>query len=265
MDIKEIKSVLKKRVAKGLNFGIESFEELVDESSDIFNDFILIQSKYNDLMYLSSMNTMPYDQIEIGLDRIRANMLGLINKIDSDSLEKQEVKSDLKVNALPTRRTNFFKLLDIHFMNLEGVRFIEVYYGDTDRVITGRPGVFEFYQLHRRQLKGMEESGEEEQLAAIKAYFFNLFSNEMGSFEVYFKNIKHLLHYTLQSEIEQGFFIDTLKSLFSRFELAMIFYYSISGMDEELLHLIKKSKLIDLDLINPILIDAEKINYKNLL
>ena len=62
-----IQSDLKNRIAKGLNFGIEAVEEVLDPTSSIYNDFVLLQSKYNDLMYISSMNTLPYEQIEIGM------------------------------------------------------------------------------------------------------------------------------------------------------------------------------------------------------
>ena len=74
--------------------------------------------------------------------------------------------------------------------------------------------------------------------------------------EVYFKNIKHLLSYALESEIEQKFFLDTLRSLFSRFELAQIFYYALSEVDPGFRELVVKSKLMD-DSIKDILIVQE--------
>ena len=129
MDIKEIKATLKSRIAKGLNFGIEAMEEILDPASGIYDDYILLQSKYNDLMYISTMNTLPYEQIEIGLDRLRSNLLGLVSRLDAGSLKKQQVDAGMKVQALPTRRTNFFKLLDIHFRNLDGIQYVEIYSG----------------------------------------------------------------------------------------------------------------------------------------
>jgi len=86
MDVAQIKLELKTRIAKGLNFGIEGFEEVVNASSNLYNDFILLKSKYNDLMYLSSMNTLPYDQIELGLNRLRSSLLGLIDHLEESNL-----------------------------------------------------------------------------------------------------------------------------------------------------------------------------------
>ncbi len=144
MELNNIRAELKSRVAKGLNFGIEAMEDVLEPSSALFDDFILLKSKYNDLMYLSSINTMP-------------------------------------------------------------------------------------------------EGKEEKIMAFLKDYF----GNETGTMEVYFKNIKHLMAYAMESEIEQGFFLNTLKSLFSRYELAMIFYYSLTGIDPEFRALVRDSRLID--------------------
>ena len=63
--------------------------------------------------------------------------------------------------------------------------------------------------------------------------------------EVYFKNVKHLLSYILDSEIEQQFFLNTLRSLFSRFELAFTFYYALSEVDPEFRKILKNSRMVD--------------------
>jgi hypothetical protein len=185
---------LKERVAKGLNFGIEAVEEVLEPTSALYNDFVLLKSKYNDLMYVSSQNTMSYEQIELGLDRLRASLLGLINKLDKESLKKEEVQSDFNVQALPTRRTNFFKLLDIHFLNLEAITYTELF-GSEERDYHGREAMFQFYQSCRRQNR--HQKGAEE----VKMFFKDYFTNDTGMFEVYFKNIKHMLAYILSSDI----------------------------------------------------------------
>ena len=61
---------------------------------------------------------------------------------------------------------------------------------------------------------------------------------------MYFKNIKHLLSYVLDSEVERQFFLDTMKSLFSRYELAMILYYALAEIDPDFKGLVKKSGLL---------------------
>lgn len=244
MDLNDIQSELKSRVAKGLNFGIEALEEVLVPSSDLYNEYILLKSKYNDLMYVSSLNTLPYEQIEIGLNRLRSHVLAIIDKLDTDGLKQQEVGSELKIKALPTRRANFFKLLDIHFHNLEAIRFIEAD-GETENIISGREAVFNIYWMNRHKFSRREDIQGQAGLGILRAHFLELFSSESGMLEVYFKNIKHLLAYSLDSEVERQFFLDTVKSLFSRFELALIFYYALCGIDTEFEGLVKKARLME--------------------
>ena len=255
MDIQQIQNDLKERVAKGLNFGIEGLEDVLDPASDRYNEYILLKSKYNDLMYVSSMNTLPYEQIEIGLNRLRSAVLSIIDKLDESSLKGKSVAPELKVQALPTRRTNFFKLLDIHFRNLEAINYVEVF-GSEESRYSGREAMFKWYQSNRFRFRNRENLATPEGLEEVKAHFREYFSNETGLMEVYYKNIKHLLAYAMESEIERMFFLDTLRSLFSRFETAMLFYNTLSEVDPELSQLVKETHLLD-DSIVDILIAKE--------
>jgi len=253
MDLQDIKAELKARVAKGLNFGIEAMEDVLDPASGLFNDFVLLKSKYNDLMYVSSINTMPYDQVELGMDRLRKVLLDMIDRADEGSLKKQEVDPGLKVQALPTRRTNFFKLLDIHFRNLEGISYAEVYGNDITEQSKGREATFKIYQGMRRKLKG--KTGSQEIIGPFRDYF----EHDIGPFEVYFKNIRHILSYVMDSDVERQFFLDTLKSLFSRYELAMILYYALAGIDPGFRALVKESGLVD-GTVKGILLEEEHLS-----
>lgn len=244
MALTDVQATLKERVAKGLNFGIEAMEDILSTESPLYNEFILLKSKYNDLMYISSINTLPYEQMEVGLDRLRNNLLHLVDRLEEDSLEGQEVNPDLRVQALPTRRTNFFKLLDIHFKNLEDITYIELY-NDRENRKNGRSAIFELYQMHRRRFRNKEDVRGPEGEMIIREHFLDFFAHESGPMEVYFKNIKHLLAYTLESEVERTFFLNTLKSLFTRFELATLHYYSRCGLDPEFTALMEKAQLID--------------------
>lgn len=260
MQSKNIKLELKERVAKGLNFGIDAVEDVIDHSSDLFNEFVLLKSKYNDLMYVSSLNTIAYEQIELGLDRLRNNLIGIIDKLEAENLQKQDLDADMKIQSLPTRRTNFFKLLDIHFQNLEAVTYTEIYESNREVSKHGREAVFEIYQNHRRRLRSLADVNEAEAIDKIKNHFREYFSKDSGMLEVYFKNIKHLISYTLESEIEAQFFLNTLRSLFSRFEMALIFYYAVCDIDPEFKQLVIKSKLTD-DSIRDILIGSGHLKY----
>ncbi|MCB0587797.1 MAG: hypothetical protein KDD06_21070 [Phaeodactylibacter sp.] len=254
MNLSDIRAELKSRVAKGLNFGVEAMEEVLDPSSNLYNDFILLKSKYNDLMYVSSINTLPYDQIELGLDRLRKALMDMIDRIDEASLKKQQVEQGLKVQALPTRRTNFFKLLDIHFQNLESITYVEIYGNDITEEAKGRDAIFKIYQGMRRKLRGKTDDGE------IIAFFRDYFEHDVGPFEVYFKNIRHLLAYVLESEVERQFFLDTLKSLFSRYELAMILYYALAETGPGFREAARESNLID-NSVKELLIKEEHLAF----
>ncbi|MCB0527674.1 MAG: putative phage abortive infection protein [Saprospiraceae bacterium] len=244
MQSKDLKHELKERVAKGLNFGIDAVEEVIDRNSDLFNEFVLLKSKYNDLMYMSSLNTLAYEQIELGLDRLRNNLLGIIDRLEEESLSKQQVETDLKIQALPTRRTNFFKLLDIHFQNLEAIAYIEIY-NDGEKKETGRKAVFNYYQGHKRRLNTQVSAATDGAIDFVKEYFSSFFGNDGGDWEIYFKNIGHMVAYVMESDVEAQFFMNTLRSLFSRYEQATIYYYALSGVNPEFSALVGKSKLID--------------------
>ncbi|MCB0519310.1 MAG: hypothetical protein H6577_07680 [Lewinellaceae bacterium] len=260
MELNNIKSDLKQRIAQGLNFGIEAAEDVIDPEADIYNDFILLKSKYNDLMYLSTLNTLPYEQIEIGQDRLRNSLIGLIDRLGPSSLKKQEVNTDLKVQALPTRRTNFFKLLDIHFQNLEAIAHTESWSDGNVEKTTGRAAIFKIYQMVRRQCKSFEALAVEESWAKTEEFFNQFFGYDDGILEVYFKNIRHMMAYIMESEIERQFFLNTLRSLFSKFELWLIFHYALSGMDAEFKELVIKSSLVD-GSIKPYLVNETHFDY----
>lgn len=244
MQIQNIKTQLKERVAKGLNFGIEGVEEVLDPSAAAFNDYVLLKSKYNDLMYMTSVNTLPYEQVEVALNKLRSSLIELIDRIDENELKSAKLESDLKINALPTRRENFFRLLDIHFKNLDAICYTEIYAENTEKKYLAREGMYQFYTAHRRRLKNTAELDQPEGISKVKTYFQEYFSHENGAFEVYFNNIKHLLNYALESDVEQLFFLDTLRSLFSRYELAIIHYYAFCGVDPAFKDVVVKSKLI---------------------
>ena len=262
MKLTEIQAKLKERVAKGLNFGIEAVEEVIDPASDLYNEFVLLKSQYNDLMYVSTINTLPYEQIEIGLNRLRSNVLGLIDKMDAPGLKKAEVESDMKIQALPTRRENFFKLLDIHFRNLDAIVFTERS-GDIETRYFGRHAIFYYYRMHVRPYHNRANKDSAEGLAEVQQYFADYFSNEIGGFEVYFKNIQHLLAYTFESEVEQQFFLNTVRSLFSRYELGMLFYYALSEINPAFTKLVVQAKLIDPELHEILISDSHLQSFNS--
>jgi len=232
MDISQMKAELKGRIAKGLNYAIEAVEEVLAPDTDRYDQFVLLKSKYSDLMHYSSINTLPYQELELGFDKLRSNLLQLVGSLEADDFKKDTIESDLKNQALPYRRENFFKLLDLLSQNLNRIYFAEVFYNsiagrDEERRVTGREAVLQIYQMLRHRFKGKGEDTPE----AVKTFFREYFSTEIGGMEVYLKNVKHLLKYVQEDDVERSFFLETIRSMLSRYELVMIFYFALSDLD----------------------------------
>ncbi|MEL6837098.1 MAG: hypothetical protein AAFP77_29105 [Bacteroidota bacterium] len=245
MDLDNVKDELKSRIAKGLNFGVEAVEEVLQSDSDLYNPFILLKSKYNDLLYMSSLNTLSYEQLSLGLDRLRNNLIQIIDQLEAQHLGKETVEQSFNISALPTRRANFFKLLDIHYLNLNAISFVEHIGSEITNRQHGRKAVFELLQGHRRRFRNRQEFASEQATQAIKEHFSSWFQHEITGLEVYLKNIKHMLEYALASEIEQEFFLATLRSLFSRSEQAFILYYALSDLDPSFRDLVVNGKIVE--------------------
>ena len=243
MDAAKIRSDLKSRIAKGLNFGMEAVEEIINPSSPVYNRFILLKSKYNDLMHVSSENTLPYDQIEIGFNRFRSSLIKIIDDLTDEDIGKEEVDTNVKVSALSNRRTNFFNLLDIHFKNLDNFIYREVFYKsggeeETSEKIGREAIVLMYNSCHFRFGRKFKEE-EVPKLESVKTYFLEYFEVYAWVFEVYFKTLKHILKYIEENDIEKLFFSNTIKSQLSRYELVFLFYYTICEIDPEFKPLMK--------------------------
>jgi len=228
-----LKSDLKGRVAKGLNYGIEAMEDILNPTTTAYNQFIALKSKYSDLMHFSSINTLSYEQLEIGFDKLRNSLLLLVDGLSDNDFRKQSVNIEISNKSLSYRRTNFFQLLEIHFQNLEKIshRITDYYDRVQDkweyRRVEGREAIFHIYDALQYNFKEKQENTPEN----LRLYFKDFFTKEYGAIEVYLKNLSHILSYILAEEVEQGFFIHTLKAVLSKVELAMIYYYAFSGID----------------------------------
>ena len=233
MSITRTQSELKERIARGLNFGIEALEEVLLPDSKIFDQFILIKSKYNDLMQFSAINVLPYEQLEVGFDRIRNNLLQLISDLKEDDLEKSHVEQDLKSKNLPTVRANFFQLLDLYYRNLGALTYTESFYDSSAGKYEkdhyhGREAIYKYFGMLARKHNSVKEKATRE---VVQGYLQEFFQNEIGLLEVYLKNVHHLAKYIQDMEIDRDFFLTTLKSSLSRFELAILYYYAVSEVN----------------------------------
>ena len=248
-----LKSKLKERIALGLNHGLKSVEEVLKPESPLYNELITYKSQYNDLNRIASQNLIRYEQIEIGLNKIRSGLLGLIDRI-----EEQEFKGgnaplpQLKNNELQFRKNNFFELLEIHYKNLENINIVMTTYGedDKDTVRTGRDAIHFIYNDFFKYGFNNPRHNEKELVENIRTYSRHFYIKGFHRMEVYMKTIKFILTYILEEEMEQGFFLDVFKSILSSYEQVSIFYYALSDIDPEFDEVLKKA-----DLFSPSLID----------
>lgn len=237
---------LKERIARGLNFGIEALEEVLLPDAPAYDRFILIKSKYNDLMHFSSINVLPYAELEVGFDRIRQNLLQLVHDLSDKDLEKPHVEQELKSTAQPTIRANFFQLLDLYYRNLSFLTYVESYYSTSGanyekETYKGREAVYKHYSNLKRKFKELKDPGR----PAVRDMLREVFLHETGMLEVYFKNVHHLMSYVQQIEVDRAFYMQTLKSSLSRFELALLYYYAISEADDSFTATAKAIGLFD--------------------
>lgn len=257
--MKALKQDLKGRVAKGLNYGIEAIDDILSHLSLTYNQFITLRSKYSDLMHYSSINTLSYEQLELGFDKIRSQLLRLIDTLSEEDINKQTIQTEMTNNALPYRRSNFFQLLEVHYKNLEKIGFTvnEDYNQNTQEWIkrrtTGREAIFHIYDNLSYSFKRAAEQSE----ATLKQHFQKYFSSEYGAFEVYLKNVNQLLSYILEQQEEQLFFLNTLKSSLSKYELAMIYYYGLTDIDPAFSKMATQAKLFTNSALQTVLITVD--------
>ena len=72
MELIEKKIKLKERLALGLNYGLQSIEETLINTSALKNEIVTYKSQYNDLNKIASQGILGYEQVEIGYNKIIA-------------------------------------------------------------------------------------------------------------------------------------------------------------------------------------------------
>jgi len=222
MELNELKSQLKHRLTLGLNVGLKSLDDAL------------------------SADVLDYTQIEIGLNKIRGAFLALIDNLGKKDLKNQEELSSPKNNELQHRKNNFFKLLEIHFENLNAY---EVGY-TTDsasnlEIEKGRKAIRSTYKDSFHYAFKNPRSSHDYKHGDAGEFSHFYFTKRENSLEVYFNTIQFILEYILEEEMEKDFYIGILKSILSSSEKSIILYYAISGIDTEFKNILIKSKLID--------------------
>ncbi|MEM9919678.1 MAG: hypothetical protein AAF990_16395 [Bacteroidota bacterium] len=243
MDIPQIKSKLKERLALGINYGLKAAEEFITPASPLRNDLIQLKSQYNDLNIVVNQGTLGYEQIELGLNKIRRALLSLIDRIEAGDSTHKEQLPKLQNNALQHRKQNFFEILRIHFENTQNIKVTLASYSEQPEEQNGREAIaFLYKEIFRYTFRKEHQSNAK---ADIQAYSKNFFQRRYPMLEVYMKTVGFIIRYILDEEMEQTFYIGVLQSVLSKVEMGLIAYYGISGIEEDYLSLLSRSKLLD--------------------
>lgn len=244
MRLDELQNKLKERIALGLNYGLKSVEEAIDPDSPLHNEMVGYKSQFNDLNRMASQGLLPYREVEQGLNQIRRGLIELIDRISESDTRGTKELSAPKNNELQFRKSNFFELLDLHHSNLNGITvFADAYHNGKEK--QGRAAIQYIYVTYFQYDFDNEENSDIHQDPT--AYSRKFFSGRYVELEVYLKTIKFILQYILDDEVEQDFFIGVMKSMLSTYEMRIMFYYGISGLDKDYAQVLRDSKLFDAD------------------
>ena len=240
-----IKEDLKNRIIKGITYGIQGLEEVLPNSSSVYNDFVLLASQYNELTHFSTIKgTISYDQFEVGTNKIRNGLLQLIDRIEDHDLQEHELKSELENKALPNRRENFFRLLDLHYKITADFKTIVYHYDKEDSKKEGKAVIYMIWQgVLFNNKKHWDELAENPDLPITVEETFVRWVSELNFSLLVslFNNIKHILNYIHSDEVDKEFFLSTLKSILTNYELDLLLLYAEADPKAELDDLLRLS------------------------
>ena len=244
MQLDEIRSQLKERLALGLHYGIQSIEESLAEHSMLKNEMVTFRSQFNDLNRIATQGVLGYDQVEIGYAKMRQGLLALIDRMEANDLTIGEELPEVQNRELQHRKENFFELVKLHLSNLEAVTVrIESSWSDSRQVDihTGRQAFGMLYHDIFKHGFKFQRGGETLDISGFSKVFFE---KNYPSLEVYMKTLGFILAYIQEEEVEQGFFNGVIRSLLSNAEIVMAVYYAQSNIDPQFQKLLRTSKIV---------------------
>ena len=245
MEISNLRTKLKDRLALGLNYGIQSLEEALAEGSVLKNDMVTFRSQYNDLNRMATQGILGYEQVEIGYNKLRRGLLEAIDRVEATDLADQKNLPKVQNKDLQHRKENFFELIKLHLNNLEGVKVRITSNFDGKREVDERTGrnamsmlYSELFVFNFKDQRGQDPLG-------IAEYAKRFFEKYYPSLEVYMKTLRFILKYAMAEEVEQGFFLGVIRSLLSNNEVALMIYYAVSGIEADFPQLLLDSEIVE--------------------
>ncbi|MEO1259774.1 MAG: hypothetical protein AAFZ15_13360 [Bacteroidota bacterium] len=246
MELTDIQIKLKERLSLGLNYGLQSLEEALANTSLLKDEIITFKSQYNDLNKIASQGILGYEQVEIGYNKIRQGLLSMIDKITATDLINQNKLPGVQNTELQNRKENFFELLKIHFNNLESVTVtLQTWTGDQykEDIRKGREAVtYLCKQIFYYNFKHPRPSVE---VGTIEEYARDWFEIRYPRMEAYMNTLCFILRYISEEEVDQAFFYGTVKAVLSTTEKIMMIYYAIAGLNADFKKILNESGIIE--------------------
>lgn len=260
MDIQEIRLKIKKRFAIKFEYGIDAIEEILNTNSSKYNDFTFLKGRLNRMKEYINNNTLDFEKIDTGENKIYVTFLNLVDSLELKDLKKQDIKDGIVDKTLANRRVNYFKLIEIYMQILNSLSFAFDEANDkiyNEQKVYGREAIYQIYHnmSSRYLLEGYSEYNSHKE--NLIGYLYEiLYKKEKGLMEVYLKNIKNIIGYINEDEVDKIFFINTFKSLLSRFELAVLFYFSLLKENSDLKRLLIDNEIINKEEIKELFFDS---------
>ena len=245
MELTDIKIKLKERLSLGLNYGLQSLEEALANTSVLKDEIIAFKSQYNDLNKIASQGILGYEQVEIGYNKIRQGLLIMIDKIATADLIDQNKLPSVQNTELQNRKENFFELLKIHLNNLESITVtLQTWTGDNykEDIRKGREAVSYlckeiFYYNFKHPRRNVE-------VGTIEEYAKDWFEIRYPRMEAYMNTLCFILKYISEEEVDQAFFYGTVNAVLSSTEKIMMIYYAVAGLNSDFKELLNESGII---------------------
>lgn len=97
--IQSLKTELKLLLAEDIEKSILKFKELINPESNLFDEFVLMLGRYNDIKSEYIKNTVPLVEKNIELAKIRGTLIKLINELTPNDLDSNLDTNLIKIEA----------------------------------------------------------------------------------------------------------------------------------------------------------------------
>lgn len=96
MNLNDYKIKFKKNLAKGIELTIRGLEEEINIESNLFDDFVMLQSQHNDAIKKHNLNIVSNSELDVTFNRIRLSLINFINRLEEKDIYKLNSTNSIK-------------------------------------------------------------------------------------------------------------------------------------------------------------------------